>query len=275
MNKTTKTAKTTPAKTATSTTNEATMTKIESATTTAPTQSTPSTASTPVIFQKAPPANALIPSPPSGFVPAPSSIFKGVLPRLVELGALRPIEDLKNFVDYATALGGTTAPPIAVVIAAFRLGQQWSSMRKVSAIWDRYAEMQEGIAWATIRPIMDQLRPAFVLAAARGPLPRDEVRKPGHAPHREAVDRQEGAATRALSRVAARGGKPPIHGKAGKARKKASDKAIVAAAKTASPTPATPADASVTPTPSAEAPVGPTPAAAPATSPAGSNGATH
>ena len=275
MNKTAKIAKTASAKTATSTTNEPTMTKSESATTTASTQSTPSAAAAPVIFQKAPPADALIPSPPSGFVPSSNSIFTGVLPRLVELGTLPgAIEDLKNFLDYATALG-PTAPPIAEAIAAFDLGDQWSSMRKASSIWDLYAQMQEGIAWVTIRVIMDKLRPAFDLAKAHDSSIATKFASLNTLLTAKQSIAKKGVATRALNRQAIAEGKPPIHGKAGKRRKKASDKAIVASATAAPKTAATTAAAmptatSVTPAPSADA-------AAPAgsTSPAGSNGAAH
>jgi hypothetical protein len=38
-------------------------------------------------------------------------------------------------------------------------------MRKVSAFWDNYALLQEGIAWATARPVLEKVRPVYEFAA--------------------------------------------------------------------------------------------------------------
>ena len=221
-------------------------------------QSNPNAPATSVIFQKPPPPNAFIPTPPSGFVPATDSIFLGFMPRLVELGALPgAVEDLKNFLDYAAILG-VTAPPIAEVLAALEMAAQWSTMRKASSIWDVFATMQEGIAWATLRPLMDKLRPAFALAASHNAsLPSKFSSLNTLLTAKQAIARK-GASTRALNKQAVADGKPPIHGKSGKRRKKAADKAIVAAADAAKaatsespPTPTAPIATATLSTPAA------------------------
>jgi len=277
----TKPAKTTKTTSTASTTTEDTMAKhaespITSVKTTrtavAPsTEQTPSATSpspTPAIFQKGPPANALIPAPPTGFVPSSDSIFIGVLPRLVELGALPgAVEDLRSFLDYTSVLG-TTAPSIAEAIAAFDLGEQWSSMRKASSAWDAYAEMQEGIAWSTIRPIMNKLRAAFELAVGHDPSLATKYANLNTLLTAKRSIAKKGAATKALNKLAVAKGEAPIHGKAGKRRKKAADKAIVAAAGATSAAAATP---SVTVAPPVAAP----PAATAALPSSPANGAAH
>jgi hypothetical protein len=223
----------------------------------APAPSIPRAPATPVVNQKPPPAGALIPTPPAGFVPSPSSIFSGVLPRLLELGALPgAVDDLKGFLDYALVLGAYV-PPLAEVIAAFELAEAWSTMRKASAIWDAYALLQEGMAWATVRPLMDQLRPAFELATAHNPSLRTRFANLNTLLTAKQAIAKKGIATKALNKKAEAEGKEPTHGKAGKRRKKAADKAIVAAAANAgAPAPAptaSPAPVAAPPAPLASA----------------------
>lgn len=244
--------------------------KNQAAPSTEPTQSNPAPTTAPVIYQKSPPADAHIPAPPTGFTPSNLSTFVGFVPRLLELGALPgAIEDLRSFADYPSVLGDT-APPLAEAIAAFELADEWSTMRKASQIWDEYAQMQEGIAWATLRPIMDRLRPAFMLAVGHNPSLRSKFANLTTLLNVKQSIAKKGVATKALNKQAVAEGKPPIHGKAGKRRKKVADRAIVAAAEAATPRPVT-APASTPPAPST-APAAP--AEAPA-APAASNGASH
>lgn len=232
----------------------------------AETQSNPSAPAPVTVNQAPPPADAHIPSPPAGYTPSGNSIFLGVLPRLIELGALRgAVDDLKAFSDY-DAIFGNIAPPLAELVEALDLADQWSTMRKSTQVWDDYAQMEEGIAWATARPLLVKLQAAFLLLAVRNPSLRSRFPSLTTLLTAKQAIARKGVATKALNRQAKAEGKPPIHGKAGKRRKKAADKAIVAAATagvTQAVTPATPAAPPATQ-------AAPAPAA-----PAGGNGTAH
>jgi hypothetical protein len=194
------------------------------------------------------------------------AVYRGVLPQKTELAALpAAVEELGEFTNYASILGAA-APPATQVAQALGIGGQWSSMRNSTDSWDGYCRFQEGVAWTTIRAMMDRLRPAFDLAVAADPTIASRFPNLAALLGAKKAAAKQGAATRQLNKKAIAEGKPPTHGAVGKKRQRATEKQAVAtlAAGGATTAPAQPATAPTAP------PATPTPA--PAT---GSNGAAH
>ncbi|HEY2510048.1 MAG TPA: hypothetical protein VGI39_04305 [Polyangiaceae bacterium] len=177
--------------------------------------------------QKPPPSDAKIPTPPPDFVSTKTS-YRGFLPRLGELLALSgAIQDVDALEDYATLT--TKAPPKDQVVTALTVAMLWSSMRKQAANWDAYAITEEGLAWVTARPLIDELREAFNFAVQLDPSLR--TRCANLAAFLEAKQQiaKKAASTRTLNRQAKAAGKPEYHGVVGKARQRADQKAAAAA----------------------------------------------
>jgi hypothetical protein len=221
------------------------------------TASTPTATAAPatgasLIFLQPPPADAKIPAPPSGAAQPDASAYRSVTPRATELAALpSAVENLQRFTAFTTVFGAAGLP-YAQVLQAFTVGNQWSTMRKASAAWDAFSRTEEGLSWGTIRSIMERLGPLWDIAAAADPSLA--VTFPGVATlfgAKKAIARK-GASTRRLNKEAIARGDAPIHGISGKRRKKASDKALAAAAKAAGLT-ATPAAGASPATPPATA----------------------
>lgn len=219
------------------------------------------------VSQQAPPADAFTLIPPLGFVQPNDALYRGLLPWLIETAAVPgALQDLSNFADY-TSTFGPTAPGLSVLVGALTLADQWTRARKVSAAWDGYAKGQEGLAWLTLRPLLEKLRAIYEIAAAHDPTLRTRLANLNALLSARFAVAKRAASTRALNSQAKAAGKPPIHGKAGKQRKKAADKAIVAAA-SATPTVTPPPVATTVPaTPATPPPATTTPPATPVASP--------
>lgn len=222
----------------------------------------------PLIFLQPPPADAKIPVPPSGAAQPNASNYRSVIPKTTELAALpAAVENLQRFTNFAQvfALSGL---PYAQVLQAFTVGNQWSTMRKATAAWDAFSMMEEGLAWGTIRSLMDRLGPLWEITAAADPSLA--VTYPALATlfGAKKVIAQKAVSTKKLNKEAVARGEAPTHGVVGKRRQKAAQKALAAAAKAAGLT-TTPAVAS------SQAPAGASPpAAAPAASAASAPGTT-
>ncbi len=78
------------------------------------------------------------------------------------------MKNLALFTSY-TQVMGTSAPSYAETLALFTVVYQWSSMRTASSAWDAYCVDQEGLGWATLRPVMASLRPLFEAAMKANP----------------------------------------------------------------------------------------------------------
>jgi hypothetical protein len=253
-------------------------TKIESvAATQAQPPATPAAAApapAPVGFIQPPPKGTIMPQVPDDYVPAIPGEFASVVPRQAELSALpQAITDLGNFTDYAATLGAT-APALDEVLESLGVGAQWSTVRQASTRFDGYASLQEGLSWRAIRTQLDTLGPAFALAAKRNP--KLVVKYAGLAKllgAKSAIALKGGATRRANNKAEAEG-KPRVHGKVGKQRQRAAEKAALSTQ--ATPVVATTVAATAPVAQQAAAP-SPAPAApsgnAPAT--AGTNGASH
>jgi hypothetical protein len=214
--------------------------------------SPPAPVPAPVGFISPPPKGTVMPPVPDDYVPATPGEFASVVPRQVELSALpQAIIDLTNFADYAATLGAT-APALAEVTQALRVGAQWSTVRQASMRFDGYASLQEGLAWRAIRPQVASLVLAFALAAKRNP--KLLVTYAGLAKFLGAKSAiaLKGGATRRANTKAKADGKPEVHGKVGKRRQRAAEKAALLAA-TGGPATATtaPAAAQAAPAPAA------------------------
>ena len=210
-----------------------------------------------LVFLSPPPANAQIPVPPPGSATPGGTHYTAFMPKALELAALpAALSDLKKCTNFAQ-LFGATALPYAQVLQAFDVGNQWTTMRGQTAAWDSYCRTQEGIAWKTIRVMMDRLRAAFNLAVQGDATVASTM--PGLAEllgAKKAIA-QKAAATKKANKAAVAKGEAPVHGTVGKKRLKAAQKAALENAK---PPAAAPANAPVAPV-------------APQAPPAASNGA--
>ena len=158
---------------------------------------------------------------------APST-YRNVSPKKTELLVLaQAIKNLAQFTSYSQVMG-TLAPSYQERLALFTVVYQWSAMRTASSAWDAFCVDQEGLGWATLRPVMASLRP--MLEAAMKADPTLAVKIPALVTllgARTAIA-MKGAATRQRNRVAKAKGEPETHGKAGKARKRDAEKAALA-----------------------------------------------
>lgn len=223
-----------------------------------------------LVFLNPPPAGANIPVPPPGAASPPGSNYRQVLPKATEHAALPgAVADLKRFTNFNDVFA-LTGLPYAQVVQAFDIGSQWTAMRTATTAWDVYCLIQEGIAWMTIRAMMEKLRPVFEMACAANPtLATMYPNLTTLLGARKAISAKATATKRANKAAIARG-EAPTHGAVGKKRQKAANKAIVAAAKAATPTPpATVASAAPPAAPAAPAPL------TTANGAAGTNGAAH
>jgi hypothetical protein len=200
---------------------------LDHATATAPAAGAPNRAAG---FVSPPPKGVKLPPVPEDYVPAVPGEFANVAPWQTELSALpQALIDLTEFTDYGSTLGGT-APGYAVMRQSLGVAAQWSRVRQASSRWDGYASLQEGLAWKAVRQHMDSLRPAFTLAARLDPeLAVKYAGLDKLLGARKAIAQKAAAARRANLKAIAKG-ELPVHGKAGKRRQRAAEKASFAAA---------------------------------------------
>jgi hypothetical protein len=179
------------------------------------------------------PPNVTIPSPPQGYEPTSGVAFRGVFPWTAEIVLLpKALKDLARFTTYANVLGGT-APPLALVVEAFTVGGEWSTVRGASAAWDAYCRDQEGSAWRLINALLDRLRPAFALAVQGDASVATTYPSLAELLAVKKVSARKGASARKNNKKADAAGEPTNHGAAGKAREKKAAKEALAAAKAA------------------------------------------
>ena len=209
-----------------------------------PVSPTPTSAGSALVFLSPPPANAQIPIPPPGSTTPNGTHYTAFLPKAIELAALpSALDDLKKCTNFPQ-LFGATALPYAQVVQAFDVGNQWTTMRGQTAAWDAFCRTQEGIAWKTIRVMMDRLRAAFDLAVKGDATVASTM--PGLAEllgARKAIA-QKASATKKANKAAVAKGEAPVHGAVGKKRLRSAEKAALAKAKaggTAASAPAAPA----------------------------------
>jgi hypothetical protein len=184
------------------------------------------TASTPAALA-APPEDALIPSVPSDYVADSGATYRGVTPKKTELLVLAAaVKNLAQFASYTQAMG-PYAPPYAATLALFTVVNEWSAMRTASSAWDAYCVDQEGLGWATLRPVMERLRPLFDIAVSADPTLLVKLPSLATLLGARTAIAQKGAATRKRNRVAKAKGAPQTHGKVGKTRKRAEEKAAL------------------------------------------------
>jgi hypothetical protein len=218
-----------------------TVTPVTATTSSAPVEPAPAAispkTSIALVFLQPPPADAKIPPVPSGDAAANGGNYRTLIPKATELATLPgAVADLRRFTTFTDVLG-FAGLPYSEVLQAFEVGNQWSTMRRASAAWAAYCLTAEGISWITIRKMLEAIRPVWNVAVARNPGLATTYPSLSSFLDAQKKIAQKGAATRRLNKAAVAEGKPPIHGNAGKRRKKAADKALVASTNAASATP--------------------------------------
>ena len=180
-----------------------------------------------------------IPTPPPDYTPATPGEFRGVVPRKAELSALpQALIDLSRFTAFDQTMG-SVAPTQAEVQQALTTGAEWAAMCQATIAWLAYASLMEGLSWRLIRTQMDSLRPAFLLAMKRNPKLAEQYGGLVKLLTVLSTTAQAGAAARKANKKAVAEGKLPIHGKVGKRRQRAAEKAALATV-SAPPTPPSP-----------------------------------
>jgi hypothetical protein len=175
----------------------------------------------------APPSNAVIPPVPSDYVPQGGATYRSVAPKKAELLVLpAAVKNLAQFASYAQVMG-PYAPPFEETLALFTVVNQWSAMRTASSAWDGYSVDQEGLGWATLRPVMERLRPLFDIAVNADPTLLVKLPSLGRLLGARTVIAQKGAATRKRNKQSKAKGEPQTHGKVGRTRKRAEEKAAL------------------------------------------------
>src|SRR6202011_992035 len=111
--------------------------------------------------------------------------------------------------------------------ALFTVVYQWSAMRTAASAWDAFCVDQEGLGWATLRPVMDRLRPLFDIAVKADPTLLVKVPSLGTLLGARTAIAQKGVATRQRNKQSKAKGEPQTHGKIGKTRKRAEAKAAL------------------------------------------------
>ncbi len=175
----------------------------------------------------APPSNAVIPPVPSDYVPQSGATYRSVGPKKTELLVLAAaVKNLAQFATYAEVMG-PYAPPYAETLALFTVVYQWSSMRTAASAWDAFCVDQEGLGWATLRPVMERLRPLFDIAVQADPTLLVKLPSLATLLGARTAIAQKAVATRLRNKEAKAKGEPQTHGKVGKTRKRAEEKAAL------------------------------------------------
>jgi hypothetical protein len=176
-----------------------------------------------------PPPGTAVPQPPAGWVPT-THFASGAFPRKGELAALPgAISELDQSTDYEQVFG-LTGIPLSHVVEVLDLARQWSVMHNASDAWDRYARVQEGMAWTEVRALTDKMKMAFDLASLANPTITTRYMNLKSFLGYAKANAQKGASTRAANAKATAKGQPAAHGASGKQRKKAAEKAAYVAA---------------------------------------------
>jgi hypothetical protein len=110
-----------------------------------------------------------VPVPPPGFVPPDPRSLLGSHPRQLEVAtASEVVDELEGFTDY-DAVFGATVPPVELIAKLLDFARQWRVQRDASAAWNVYVRAQDALAWKAALDLLDELKPAYKLAAARKP----------------------------------------------------------------------------------------------------------
>jgi hypothetical protein len=235
---------------------------------------TASASATTIVTIALPPAGATVPTPPANYAPAIPGEFRTVVPRKAELTALsQTLVDLSRFTSFDQTMG-STAPTLAEVQEALTVGAAWTAMCQATTAWLGYALLMQGLAWRLIRTQMDSLRPAYLLAAKRNPKLAEQYGGLAKLLTAPAAVAQTALATKKANKQAVAEGKAPIHGKVGKRRQRAAEKAALAAA-SAKPAPANPGAAATAPQAQVQVPAAPQVQAAAVAPAAATDGVNH
>jgi hypothetical protein len=224
-------------------------------------QSTSTPSSTPQIQL---PPKVAVPVPPEGYDPNVTVDYRSAQPRQGELTSIAgAAKEVGAFPDWVGVFG-KTAPPAASVEQGFTAASQWSTLLVATTLWFNYVRASTALAWQDSRALVEGLKAPYDLACSSDPTLATAnpslTRLLGNA---KAISKKA-VATRKANAQAVKEGKPPTHGKVGKARKKRAAAAAYDAATTA------PASAP----PPVTVPAAPSPAVPPSAAPVATNGVT-
>jgi len=109
------------------------------------------------------------PTPPAGYVPPTHYEMLGSHPRQAEVAtAAAVVAELRGFTDYEK-LFGSTVPPVEAMAAVLDLARQWRTERDAAAAWNEYVRGEDAVSWKVALELLDELKPAFQLAALKRP----------------------------------------------------------------------------------------------------------
>jgi hypothetical protein len=169
----------------------------------------------------------VIPAVPSDYVPQSGATYRSVAPKKTELLVLaQAVRNLAQFASYAQVMG-PYAPPYAETLALFTIVNQWSAMRASASAWDAFCVDQEGLGWATLRPVMERLRPLLDTAVNADPTLLVKLSSLGTLLGARTAIARKAVATRQRNKQSKAKGEPQTHGKVGKTRKRAEEKAAL------------------------------------------------
>jgi hypothetical protein len=237
------------------------------------TDATPAPSPVPVAFVVQAPPPTVIPAVPADFSPVDIAYYVGVLPKASQRTAMTgAVQELKDFTDYGLIFG-KTAPPLASVLQAFDIANQWSSLRAKMDTFDVFCQSQEALSWNEVHDYMATMQGAFALAVKSDPqIGKEHPSLVGLFTAQKQIA-QKAVSTRKANKELVAQGKLPIKGKVGKRRRSVAAKALFDAANSAAtasaPTTSAPATPPAPPAPTAPATNGAT------TGPAGTNGTPH
>ncbi len=179
-------------------------------------------------YVKAPPTIS-IPPVPVGIVTVPPAQLRAQLPRKEELELMPDVEsEMARFDDYAEVFG-KTAPSRAVVEQSLSSAHEWSHLRMQLSAWERYAQSQEAMAWVSARGFIRRLSPAFALAVETDVAIEVSYPSLGRLFGVRASIAKRAAAVRIANADEKAAGRPAYKGEAGKRRRRADERAALAA----------------------------------------------
>jgi hypothetical protein len=113
------------------------------------------------------PPDVVIPTPPVGFNATDFERFLGFRPLGDEVKAAEvAVTDLESFDDFVATFG-TVAGDKTTLVNALILGIQWREMRDLTAAWDTYVRVQDGLAWKAALTLLSKLKPYFLDAVSQ------------------------------------------------------------------------------------------------------------
>jgi hypothetical protein len=78
------------------------------------------------------------------------------------------VEELRAFKEYGATFGATV-PPSEEIASLLDVARKWRMERDAAEAWNIYVRGQDAMAWRVALERLDELKPAYKLAAGRNP----------------------------------------------------------------------------------------------------------